>query len=528
MRWRHEAVHIAADSSGSAPERSAAVSGMQVIPKIRYALFLRSRYGCAYGDSQTPDLGQNRTSSLTDLLALDRGSLRKAVAVFGGMVSMRMFRLECRERFRGERHSLLARFSPPRSVGRPSLASAANDSDRCHYLRVSGTSTIACVLRGYGMSRNCASGALGARTVAGLLVTLFLALSSAFAQEPAPPYRTIVSSRPTQLGRLRVLVYYDMEGLSGQSDWHSFLFRYRGAYLHGQDLLVADVNAVIDGLFEGGATEVHVVDSHGSGNPEPDLPLDRLDPRAKPVFRDQPFESYSGLVAPGEFEAIVAIGMHGKTGSGGFAAHTYEFGKEIVFNGHAMSEAELIAYSWGRVGVPLIFVSGDDTTKADLAALPWVEHVAVKKSLSTTSVELLPLPAAHRQLTQGAKRAVKSLPRMKAVKLIEPIDAVVRAHPPASLSVLEGVPGVRYSKGEVSFSAPDFLTAYRGTESLIRISDLEYNQVLYEIIRKRNDRREIFGEYLDALATRGIEDRGQTATPGASAAGSHARFFGEK
>jgi hypothetical protein len=29
------------------------------------------------------------------------------------------------------------------------------------------------------------------------------------------------------------------------------------------------MNAVIDGLFAGGATQVEVVDGHGSGNPDP-------------------------------------------------------------------------------------------------------------------------------------------------------------------------------------------------------------------------------------------------------------------
>ena len=36
-------------------------------------------------------------------------------------------------------------------------------------------------------------------------------------------------------------------------------------------MLAADLNAVIDGLFAGGATQVDIVDAHGSGNPEPDV-----------------------------------------------------------------------------------------------------------------------------------------------------------------------------------------------------------------------------------------------------------------
>ena len=67
-------------------------------------------------------------------------------------------------------------------------------------------------------------------------------------------------------GGVRVLVVHDMEGLAGQDDPLTFEFGSE-LYSHGQDLLVGDVNAVIDGLYAGGATEVQVVDGHGSENP---------------------------------------------------------------------------------------------------------------------------------------------------------------------------------------------------------------------------------------------------------------------
>ena len=57
-------------------------------------------------------------------------------------------------------------------------------------------------------------------------------------------------------------------------------------------MLAADLNAVIDGLFAGGATQVDVVDAHGSGNPEPDVREICWISRAKQMFRDQPFDPY--------------------------------------------------------------------------------------------------------------------------------------------------------------------------------------------------------------------------------------------
>ena len=58
---------------------------------------------------------------------------------------------------------------------------------------------------------------------------------------------------------------------------------------------------------------VQVVDGHGSGSPEPDIILDRLDPRAEMYSRPEPFEAYVDLVGFTDFDAIAVVGMHAKT-----------------------------------------------------------------------------------------------------------------------------------------------------------------------------------------------------------------------
>ncbi|MBM4187567.1 MAG: hypothetical protein FJ206_09665 [Gemmatimonadetes bacterium] len=72
--------------------------------------------------------------------------------------------------------------------------------------------------------------------------------------------------------------------------------------------------------------------------------------------------------------------MHSKTGSRGFAAHTFTLGIAIAFNGRFVTETEIVALSWGRAGTPVIFGSGDDRLAADLATMPWIEFVTVKKA----------------------------------------------------------------------------------------------------------------------------------------------------
>ena len=141
-----------------------------------------------------------------------------------------------------------------------------------------------------------------------------------------PPSAFPLAHVDAQARPIRVLVYHDMEGLAGQDNPFSYRFDHPADYAKGREMLVADVNAVISGLFDGGATEVNVIDAHGSGNPEPDIPAGALDPRAKQIFRDTPFRGYVDLVEPNRYDAVAAVAMHSKTGSRGFAAHTITTG----------------------------------------------------------------------------------------------------------------------------------------------------------------------------------------------------------
>jgi hypothetical protein len=114
--------------------------------------------------------------------------------------------------------------------------------------------------------------------------------TDATAAAPAEPW-TLADVAPDTSDGLRILVLHDMEGLSGQSDPKTFNFGEK-EYPKGQELLAADVNAVIEGLYAGGATEVWVVDGHGSGNPDPDVRTDLLDKRQR---SGDPLDAYCAV-----------------------------------------------------------------------------------------------------------------------------------------------------------------------------------------------------------------------------------------
>jgi hypothetical protein len=71
-----------------------------------------------------------------------------------------------------------------------------------------------------------------------------------------------------------------------------------------------------------------------------------------------------------------------------------------------------------------------------------------------------------------ARRALENLSRMKVMKIQTPVAAGLRARPPASLAVLDSVPGINYRDQTVSFQAATFEQAYRGIVALTSVASM--------------------------------------------------------
>ncbi len=277
---------------------------------------------------------------------------------------------------------------------------------------------------------------------------------------------------------IAVLIAYDMEGASGIDEWRMFDANFP-EYLRGREIMTDDVNAVIDGLFAGGATRVDVVDMHGSGSNAPDVVVEKLDPRARHVFKDESFWEFD-LVVADTFDAVVVVGMHCKSGSGGFAPHTCGLGMEMKINGRTITEAEWMALLWGEVGVPLILVSGDDRTRSDLSTLGWIEFVEVKKATSATTAVSLAPDSARASLRAGAARAVAKLAQSRAIVAASPVKIGIHANPPASLDALVDLPGIDYRDQWASFESPALVEAGPAINAILNIANESLATIAYE------------------------------------------------
>ncbi len=76
---------------------------------------------------------------------------------------------------------------------------------------------------------------------------------------------------------MKIYIHTDLEGVSGIENIE-MMARDHARHREAEENLMADLNAAVDGAFEGGAEHVTVLDSHGGGR---NFILDMLDKRAE-------------------------------------------------------------------------------------------------------------------------------------------------------------------------------------------------------------------------------------------------------
>ena len=152
-----------------------------------------------------------------------------------------------------------------------------------------------------------------------------------------------------------ILIIADIEGSSGCWSYRASSFMTR-PWARACLEMTRDVDAVARALFAVGVRQVTIRDFHRTGY---NLLPEHMDPRADLVqgYRAGPVP---GIGNPGNTRAVMFLGMHPASGSGGFLPHTLTSRvRQLKVNGRLMSEVELFAASLAPFGLCPIFFSGD-------------------------------------------------------------------------------------------------------------------------------------------------------------------------
>ncbi len=219
----------------------------------------------------------------------------------------------------------------------------------------------------------------------------------------------------------KILMITDMEGVSGIfsielqcQPWNS------PRWEESRKLETGEVNAAVDGLFAGGATDVIVWDGHDSGRT---LSVADIDPRVRllqgsPVPFAQPFDK--------SVSALIFIGQHAMAGAkDGILTHTMSAGdvQNWWANGKPIGEIGTWVMVAGERGIPTIMLSGDTAAcKEYLDLVPNGECAEVKSGVSRGAGYMLPAPTAHTLISQKARRAVERLSEIKPFTMKGPVE----------------------------------------------------------------------------------------------------------
>ena len=285
-------------------------------------------------------------------------------------------------------------------------------------------------------------------------------------------FATLSSSAFAQQRPLKVLLLYDMEGVSEAVVHKHTSFAYPAEYAVGRASLTADVNAAIVGLKAGGATEIVVVDGHGSGNANsPDVLEDQLIAPARMGYRDTPFDIYMDSYDH-SFDAIVAVAMHAGAGNPtGFLSHTYTFQDvEYKVNGVPFNESMILAAGAARVKVPLIMVSGDDQLEKEVRrTMPWIRYATVKHAVDRGKAESVGREEASRRIEAAAREALQRLADAKIPDWPGPYRFALTFQDDAQARLAALVPGASQIANTlaVQIRAGDFEEGYRLSTQLI-------------------------------------------------------------
>ena len=210
---------------------------------------------------------------------------------------------------------------------------------------------------------------------------------------------------------MKVFLSSDMEGTAGVVDWEQCVGPGPEAAA-GRKLLLAEVNAAIDGALAGGATEIVVNDSHSTMR---NLPPGELKGGASYISGShKPLYMMQGL--DNSYDAVLFVSYHGSIGAPAGLSHTYNprAVMEARLDGVVTGEAGINALVAAHYRVPVVLVTGDQSACDETTALiPGVHTAVVKEAVSRLAAHSLHPDRACDLIRETAQRAVADAPSIK-------------------------------------------------------------------------------------------------------------------
>jgi D-amino peptidase len=203
---------------------------------------------------------------------------------------------------------------------------------------------------------------------------------------------------------MKVYLSADIEGVTGTTHWNE-TYMNKPEYAEFREQMTAEVSAACEGALSAGAEEVWVQDAHGEGR---NIIASKLPERTRLIrgWSGHPFSMVQELDE--SFQAACMVGYHSEAGSdtNPLAHSMTTVLTHIKINGDFASEFSIHTFAGASVGVPTVFLSGDEGACDQAKALvPEVVTVGVKKGVGGSTVSLHPAVAVKR-IREGMEKAL--------------------------------------------------------------------------------------------------------------------------
>ena len=254
---------------------------------------------------------------------------------------------------------------------------------------------------------------------------------------------------------MKIYISADIEGVTGvvhddQTSGSS------SDYMQARRWMTEEVNAAVAGSLRGaGAAEIYVKDAHGNGR---NILLEDLREEARLIAGwDVTNNMVQGI--DDTFDALILIGYHSMAGTeNGILAHTYSRSvRHLSINDRPIGESEISALVAGYYGVPVAFISGDQTVVAEMAGfLDEIPHVITKYGMGRESGQMIKPEITHRAIMDKVSHAITRVSQFKPFTMELPLRMSLRLTSPKAVDLIGLLPDVeKIGMDEVTYQAQD-------------------------------------------------------------------------
>jgi len=189
---------------------------------------------------------------------------------------------------------------------------------------------------------------------------------------------------------MKVYISADIEGITGIANWDE-ANKIKPDYQKYSKQMTEEVKAACEGAINGGAEDIFIKDAHGSGR---NIIADELPQNIKLIrgWSGHPFSMVQELDE--SFDALIFIGYHSCGSSSAnplshtMSSSTYNY---IKLNEKVASEFLIYCYAAATVGVPLVFLSGDEGLCKEVNTInEKIRTVAVNKGSGNSVISIHP------------------------------------------------------------------------------------------------------------------------------------------